>query len=159
MKTTFTALAAAATLSTATFAPLQANAAIETLGECYNAVITWCNETFPDHAECGSSGLSECDEEFGMVVGGGFDEIHVQVQPGDKFKWRLINLQEQIDDRESRDNDDRPSRPEATAEADPEPTPRPSVPTRPSEPTDPTRPETPDDRDPVRPTGSTLSRK
>lgn len=148
MKTTFTALATATALTTATFAPLQANAGISNLGECYNAVITWCNNTHPDHAsECAGSGLDECDEEFGNMVGGGFDEIHVQVQPGDKFKWRLINLQEQIDDREARENDDDDDE-------------RPSRPSRPTEPTDPTRPSVPERPvDPVRPTGALDIRK
>lgn len=42
-------------------------APITTLEQCYAAVITWCNETYPDHADqCGqSSGLDDCDEEFG----------------------------------------------------------------------------------------------
>lgn len=42
-----------------------AKAEITTLGECYDAVITWCNETFPDHDCSHPSGLDDCDEEFG----------------------------------------------------------------------------------------------
>lgn len=58
--------AAALALSVSLAAPAQAGP-ITTLGECYTAVINWCTETFPEHAgECGqSSGLDDCDEEFG----------------------------------------------------------------------------------------------
>ena len=71
---TRTILFAAATLAafgTATMSPTKADAAIETLGECYDAVITWCNETFPDHDCSLPSGLDDCDEEFGNQIGGG----------------------------------------------------------------------------------------
>ena len=64
------AIAATALSITATsMTPAQAGP-ITTLGECYSAVITWCTETFPDHAdECGSSSaLDECDEEFGNAT-------------------------------------------------------------------------------------------
>ena len=71
---TRTILFAAATFAafgTAAMSPTKADAAIETLGECYDAVITWCNETFPDHDCSHPSGLDDCDEEFGNKVGGG----------------------------------------------------------------------------------------
>lgn len=53
-------------------APVSA-APISSLEECYQAVITWCVETFPDHADqCGqSSGLDDCDEEFGNASASG----------------------------------------------------------------------------------------
>jgi hypothetical protein len=59
----------ATALSIATAVPASAGP-ITTLGECYTAVINWCVETFPDHAgECGqSSGLDDCDEEFGNAA-------------------------------------------------------------------------------------------
>ena len=42
---------------------------ITTLGECYNAVITWCNNTHPDHASsCANSRLDECDDQFGAAA-------------------------------------------------------------------------------------------
>lgn len=45
-------------------------APITSLEQCYNAVITWCTETYPDHADqCGqSSALNDCDEEFGNAT-------------------------------------------------------------------------------------------
>ncbi|WP_370205369.1 hypothetical protein [Pararhodobacter marinus] len=50
-------------------APARA-APIHTLEECYTAVINWCVETYPDHADqCGNaSGLSDCDDEFGNTA-------------------------------------------------------------------------------------------
>ena len=93
MKTTFAALATVATLSTATFAPLQANAAIGSLGECYNAVITWCNEAHPNHAqECAGGGMDECDEVFASTIPmGGFDQIKARPN-GNGIKWKLVKL-------------------------------------------------------------------
>ncbi len=66
----FTAAAIAA-FGSATLAPTQAVAKIETLEECYNAVITWCNETYPEMDCSNASGLDDCDEEFGNHAGGG----------------------------------------------------------------------------------------
>ena len=59
----------ATALSIATAVPASA-APITTLGECYTAVLNWCVNTFPDHAdECGqSSGFDACDEEFGNAA-------------------------------------------------------------------------------------------
>ena len=93
MKVTIAAIATAATLTTATFVPVQANAAIHTLGECYDAVITWCNQAHPNHAqECAGGGMDECDEEFAnSVPNGGFDQIKVR-PTGKGFKWRLVKL-------------------------------------------------------------------
>ncbi|MDJ0630707.1 MAG: hypothetical protein QNJ44_20795 [Rhodobacter sp.] len=65
------ATATIAALGTTTLAPTRAEAKIETLEQCYNAVITWCNETFPDMDCSNASGLDECDEVFGDKVGGG----------------------------------------------------------------------------------------
>ncbi len=70
MKNIVKALAVTASLSTATFAPIQAHAAISSLEECYTAVINWCNETFPNHDCSNASGLDDCDEEFGDTAGG-----------------------------------------------------------------------------------------
>ena len=64
------AIAATALSITATsMTPAQAGP-ISSLSECYTAVINWCTETFPDHADsCGSSSaLDECDEEFGNAT-------------------------------------------------------------------------------------------
>ncbi|MCC0076179.1 MAG: hypothetical protein H6898_06265 [Rhodobacter sp.] len=70
--TRFFTLAAAALVAVSTqTAPAHADAApITSLEQCYQAVITWCTETFPDHADqCGSSsGLDDCDEEFGNTA-------------------------------------------------------------------------------------------
>lgn len=67
-KSLIAAFLASATLCSA---PAQAEP-IGSLEECYNAVITWCTETFPDHADqCGqSSGLNDCDDEFGNAASG-----------------------------------------------------------------------------------------
>lgn len=75
------AAAAALSLSTAISAPAAAEP-ISTLEECYNAVITWCVENFPEHAsECGSSsGLDACDEVFGDHSGA---QAILQTRPGD----------------------------------------------------------------------------
>ncbi|SFR53439.1 hypothetical protein SAMN04488005_2661 [Yoonia tamlensis] len=64
------AFAISTAITTTTFAPIQAQAGITTLGECYEAVINWCNETFPDHDCSQTSGLDDCDEEFGNAIGG-----------------------------------------------------------------------------------------
>jgi len=66
----------ATTLATATaltgFASMPAKAGpITTLGECYQAVISWCTETYPG-ADCSqSSGLEDCDEVFGDTANAG----------------------------------------------------------------------------------------
>lgn len=62
-----TAIAAAFVLST--MGSAQA-APITSLEQCYNAVITWCTNTYPEHADqCGqSSALNDCDEEFGNTT-------------------------------------------------------------------------------------------
>jgi hypothetical protein len=59
-------IAAALAVGTLHTVPAKAEP-VTTLEECYNAVITWCVETFPEHAhQCGeSSHLQECDDEFG----------------------------------------------------------------------------------------------
>ncbi len=70
------AAAALAAFGATTMAPTKAEAKIETLEECYNAVITWCNETFPDMDCSNASGLDECDEEFGnQSAGGAMDRL------------------------------------------------------------------------------------
>jgi len=77
MKKIINAFAAAATLTSAAFVPVQANAKITTLGECYEAVINWCNEAFPD-ADCSqASGLDDCDEVFGNAIAG----LDLQARP------------------------------------------------------------------------------
>jgi len=40
-----------------------ANAAIETLGGCYDKVVTACNQT-AHPVPCANSGFDECDDEF-----------------------------------------------------------------------------------------------
>ncbi|MDG4647365.1 hypothetical protein P6F26_02825 [Roseibacterium sp. SDUM158017] len=66
MKRILTTTAFALSLGSAVSAPAAAEP-MSSLEECYNTVITWCTETFPEHAsECGSSsGLDACDEVFG----------------------------------------------------------------------------------------------
>jgi hypothetical protein len=76
-------LAAAVTaLSLGTVAQPATAEPISSLEECYNTVISWCVETFPDHAdECGSSsGLDACDEVFGDRAGA---RAVFQTRPGD----------------------------------------------------------------------------
>lgn len=70
MKTLAKALIVTAGMTTATLAPMQAHAAISSLEECYTAVINWCNETFPDHDCSQTSGLDDCDDEFGDTAAG-----------------------------------------------------------------------------------------
>jgi hypothetical protein len=91
MKLTLTAIAASITLATTAIAPIQANAAITTLGGCYDAVINWCNGAHPEHAsECAGGGMDDCDEEFGNAVAGmGFDSIRVTPQADGTYKFRL----------------------------------------------------------------------
>lgn len=61
--------AAAITLTASTLAPTTASAKITTLGDCYNAVVTWCNAKHPNNAsECAGGqggGFDQCDEHFG----------------------------------------------------------------------------------------------
>jgi hypothetical protein len=79
MKTLIKAFAVTTALTTSTFAPVQAHAEIKTLAECYQAVITWCNETYPDMDCSNSSGLDDCDEVFGdSSVGARIDRIFIQ---------------------------------------------------------------------------------
>lgn len=85
-RTTVFALTTAATLSATSLTTTPAVAAITTLGECYDAVITWCNETQPENASgCASSeggGLDQCDDEFGsQAQGTTFDRIKIFVGP------------------------------------------------------------------------------
>lgn len=66
------ALCAAALVAASTLAAPAKAGPISTLEECYQAVITWCVETFPEHADqCGqSSSLNDCDDEFGNASAG-----------------------------------------------------------------------------------------
>ncbi|MEM6666250.1 MAG: hypothetical protein AAF638_07580 [Pseudomonadota bacterium] len=62
---TFITLAIAATALTTTALPSQA--AVSTLGGCYNHVISICNKNPNTDAahSCANSGMDACDEEFG----------------------------------------------------------------------------------------------
>ena len=70
MKMFAKALIVTAGMTTTTIAPMQAHAGISSLEECYTAVINWCNETFPNHDCSNTSGLDDCDEEFGDTTAG-----------------------------------------------------------------------------------------
>lgn len=61
----FPALATASFLTVGLTAPAPTHAEITTLSECYDAVLTWCNANFPEMNCANSSGLDQCDEEFG----------------------------------------------------------------------------------------------
>ena len=63
IKTTFAVLATATAITGWASAP--AHAEIKTLGQCYDAVLTWCNANFPEMNCSNSSGLAQCDEVFG----------------------------------------------------------------------------------------------
>lgn len=60
----FTIAATVISLTASNTAPAAADP-ITTLEGCYEAVISWCNETFPEHDCSNASGLNDCDEEFG----------------------------------------------------------------------------------------------
>jgi hypothetical protein len=84
------AAATALSLSTALSAPATAEP-ISSLEECYNKVITWCVENFPEHAdECGNaSGLDACDEVFGAYSGA---QAILHTRPGDPIaRLRVIS--------------------------------------------------------------------
>ncbi len=90
-RTMLFAAAAAAAFGTAALTPNPALAKIESLGECYDAVITWCNDTHPDHAqECASGGMDECDAEFSNAPQGTtFDRLKALSGPS-RVKFQLV---------------------------------------------------------------------
>ncbi|MCG3268266.1 hypothetical protein [Yoonia sp. I 8.24] len=91
-----------ALISTATFAPIQAHAEFTTLGECYQAVINWCSETFPDQDCSQTSGLDDCDEVFGNSVGGIDIKGIFATQREDEtysLRFEILSEPEEIDDR------------------------------------------------------------
>ena len=110
MKTLIKTLAVTTALTTATIAPMQAHAAIESLADCYQAVLTWCNETYPD-ADCSnSSGLDDCDEVFGDASGAmKIDQIMILTYAdGTKsLEFHTSPVEEEDDEDDRRDNDRR----------------------------------------------------
>ena len=101
MHRTLAILATAATLTTAATPPAAAGP-INSLDECYNAVITWCNANFPEMDCSNASGLDDCDEEFGNQTSG-LDRLHPQVPP--RVMDRLIRVVRfQADQEDSRDD-------------------------------------------------------
>ncbi len=62
---TFTAATLAVALGVFSTTSHKAEAAITSLDECYDAVLTWCNETYPNMDCSNASGLDDCDEVFG----------------------------------------------------------------------------------------------
>lgn len=101
------ATAAAMTVFTGLSSPAAAGP-ITNLEECYNAVITWCNETFPDHDCSSPSGLDECDEVFASHSS---PLLQLQTRPGDPVaRLRILSTNyqpvERDDDRGGRDDDD-----------------------------------------------------
>lgn len=94
--TIFTVAAAVTVLGAASLSPRPAAAEISSLEECYNTVINWCKDTFPDHAdECGSaSGLNDCDDEFGETrAPKTYDRIRILVGPGRGDRLPELKLQ------------------------------------------------------------------
>ena len=73
----YIAIAATALSIATTTSASAAGTPITTLGECYTAVINSCIATYPEHAdECGSSsGLNDCDEEFGNRASTGINSF------------------------------------------------------------------------------------
>ena len=113
MKTLIKAFAVTTAMTTSTLVPMQAHAEIETLAECYQAVITWCNETYPEMDCSNSSGLDDCDEVFGDNAATRIDNIFVQTwSDGTKtlrFEWSEVEEEDEDDERRperERDNDD-----------------------------------------------------
>lgn len=123
MKTLVKAFAVTTAMTTSTIAPIQAHAAIETLGECYQAVINWCNETFPD-ADCSqASGLDDCDEVFGNAVGGmNINQIYIQTHADGSKSLRFETSVPEVEDEDDRRGRDR----DRDDDKDREPTRRPS---------------------------------
>jgi len=99
LKNLIKAFAVTTAMTTSTLVPVQAHAAIESLSECYQAVINWCNETYPD-ADCSqSSGLDDCDEVFGNVIGSQVDRILIQTMSDGtkrlKFETSIVEIEEE----------------------------------------------------------------
>lgn len=110
---TFTKAASAAMVLLSLNAPAQA--AITSLDECYDAVLAWCNENYPDMDCSNSSGLDQCDEEFGNAAHSGNPDRLVAVPPR-RVMDRIITLidfqeqqRENADDDRGGDDDDRGS--------------------------------------------------
>lgn len=67
-----TLIAATATLATALTMTSALAANGETpLGQCYNMVISSCNQTSNHPEACANNGMDACDDEYGNQVGGG----------------------------------------------------------------------------------------
>ena len=99
------AFAISTALTTTSIAPIQAHAGITTLGECYDAVINWCNETFPDHDCSQTSGLDDCDEVFGNAVGGmDINGIFATKREDETYTLRFDVPSEPEDDDDDRGN-------------------------------------------------------
>ena len=110
MKTLIKAFAVTTAMTTSTLVPMQAHAEIETLAECYQAVITWCNETYPEMDCSNSSGLDDCDEVFGDNAATRIDNIFVQTwSDGTKtlrFETSEVEEEDERRPQRERDNDD-----------------------------------------------------
>lgn len=106
MKTLIKAFAVTTALTTSTLAPVQAHAEIKTLAECYQAVLTWCNETFPDIDCSNSSSLDQCDEVFGDNASARIDRIFIQTwSDGNKTLRFETSVVEEEEDEPRRDRD------------------------------------------------------
>lgn len=87
--TRYFAIAATALSLTASATVPAAADPITSLEGCYQAVINWCNENFPEHDCSNASGLDDCDEEFGNHASvPGYDRTGPSM-PGDTLN-RLI---------------------------------------------------------------------
>lgn len=127
MKTLIKAFAVTTAMTTSTIAPMQAHAAIETLAECYNAVLTWCTETYPDMDCSNSSGLDDCDEVFGnQTVPMKVDQIFVQTRADGSKTLRFETSLLQIDLGDDDDDDREPRRERDKDEPRRDPTGRPA---------------------------------
>ena len=117
MKMFAKALIVTAGLTTSTIAPMQAHAAISNLEECYTAVINWCNEKFPNHDCSNTSGLDDCDEEFGNTTAGmNPNRLFFQSMSDGTYRLRFEAIEPRLvlgsDDDD--DDDRRPTRRETT---------------------------------------------
>lgn len=109
IKTTFTILATATALTGWAAAP--AKAEITSLGDCINAVITWCNDTFGDNVDCSqSSGIDDCKEVFGDKSNQGQAfQLILPGRGGKKTVHLILPAVQQA--RETAERDPRPTRP------------------------------------------------
>ena len=85
MKTIFATTTAAAMFTLSIASAAQAGNAGASLGDCYNHVISACNQT--NHPiECSESGMDACDEHHTSAAVGPIDRIKLLRLPGNDYR-------------------------------------------------------------------------